>query len=127
VLAKFANYIKFHAVETYDIWEHKKTLQYLVFVDVVQKKIGYKFNTQEIHTLKAISTNDNLSLANFNSFGIWVQKINQKTNILSSVSQRYLFDIKKRNSSMKNLQKVETRKSEDQSSNVTKIFKKTEG
>jgi hypothetical protein len=43
VLAKFGNYVRFHAVEPYDIWEDKKTLQYLIFVDIVQKKIGYKF------------------------------------------------------------------------------------
>jgi hypothetical protein len=125
VLGKFANYIKFHAVEPYDIWEHKKTLQYLVFVDVIQKKIGYKFNTLEILNLKAISTDDNLSLTNFNSLGIWTQKSNLKTNILSVVSQRSLFDIKKRNSSLKNIHKFDTRKSEDQSFNETKIFKKT--
>jgi hypothetical protein len=67
-------------------------------------------------------------LATFVDFDIWPQKSNSKLSILTTVSQKSLFDIKKkRNTSTKNLQKVENRKSGEQSFIETKQFKKSGG
>ena len=129
MLSRFRNYIKFHAIEPYDIWEGKKALQYYLFVDVLQKKIGYRFSNDEMFQLKAIAENDMISQASFNELDIWPQRSNSKASLLTTLSQKSFFDIKKkRNSSVKNLPKVESRKSEEQQSMFdTKPFKKTGG
>lgn len=129
MLSRFRNYIKFHAIEPYDIWEGKKALQYYLFVDVMQKKIGYRFTNDEMFQLKTIAENDMISQASFNGLDIWPQRSNSKASLLTTLSQKSFFDIKKkRNSSVKNLLKVESRKSEEQQSIFdTKPFKKSGG
>jgi hypothetical protein len=67
-------------------------------------------------------------LGSFSNLDIWIQKKNSKPSLLSTVSQKSLFDIKKkRNSSIKNIREIEGRKSEQQSVLESKSFKKSGG
>lgn len=74
-------------------------MQYLIFVDLVQRKLGYKFTTAEILALKVLSQKKNLTMDSFSRINIWPRKANSKASLLTSISQKSFFDIKKKGSS----------------------------
>jgi len=51
VLQKFIRFIKFHAIEPFDIWEGDKGMSTNDFTCQVEKKLGYRFSQLERHCL----------------------------------------------------------------------------
>lgn len=70
-LKKLANYIEFHSISPFDIWEGRQSLPVMLFTDCLEKKMGYKFALEEINCLRQISEDYTLKKEHFTALDLW--------------------------------------------------------
>lgn len=96
-------------------------MQYWVFADLVYKKFGYKFSSEETIELKKLGDDDKLSAHSFSELGLWKGSKPMKPYLLSTASSYKAIPTMKRSSKASTL----GRKSQEES--MVKEFKRSGG
>ena len=97
-LGKFCRFVGFHGIEADEIWEGGRSMQYWMFADLVCKKFGYKFSSEETMELKKIGEDDKLSVHSFAGLGLWKGSKPMKPYLLSTACSYKAIPTMKRSS-----------------------------